>query len=102
MTFTKCWNFYSQEVTSNEAPKYEDSMNFVFANTQEEESIYTLTVSEIAEAQKEDAQISNKTSSRMVSSLPAASWVYSPGRNFERLHVLERYAPYSPGICQEL
>ena len=57
MTFTKCWNFYSQEVTSAEAPKYEDSMNFVFANTQEEESIYPLTVSEIAEAQKEDADL---------------------------------------------
>eukprot|EP00956_Cyclotella_meneghiniana_P011825 scaffold16629_cov44-Cyclotella_meneghiniana.AAC.2 len=32
-------------------------MNFVFANTQEEESIYPLTVSEIAEAQNEDADL---------------------------------------------
>eukprot|EP00956_Cyclotella_meneghiniana_P010616 scaffold14771_cov79-Cyclotella_meneghiniana.AAC.1 len=32
-------------------------MNFVFANTQVEESIYPLTVSEIAEAQKEDADL---------------------------------------------
>ena len=41
MTLTKCWNFYSQEMTA-ESPDYEDSVNFVFANTQEEESIYPL------------------------------------------------------------
>eukprot|EP00956_Cyclotella_meneghiniana_P018118 scaffold29927_cov44-Cyclotella_meneghiniana.AAC.1 len=28
MTFAKCWNFYSQEVPTAEAPQYEDSMNF--------------------------------------------------------------------------
>jgi hypothetical protein len=56
MTFTKCWNFYSQEMTA-ESPDYKDSLNFVFANTQEEESIYPLTIGEIAEAQSEDADL---------------------------------------------
>jgi hypothetical protein len=54
MTLTKCWNFYSQEMTA-ESPNYKDSLNFIFANTQEEESIYPLTIGEIAEAQSEDA-----------------------------------------------
>jgi hypothetical protein len=56
MTFTTCWNFYSQEMTA-ESPDYEASLNFVFANTQEEESIYPLTITEIAEAQTEDADL---------------------------------------------
>jgi hypothetical protein len=54
MTFTKCWNFYSRETTA-ESPDYKDSLNFVFANTQEEENIYPLTIGKIAEAQSEDA-----------------------------------------------
>jgi hypothetical protein len=48
MAFTKCWNFYSQEMTA-ESPDYKDSLNLVFANTQEEESIYPLSIGEIAE-----------------------------------------------------
>jgi hypothetical protein len=56
MTFTKCWNFYSQEKTE-ESPDYVVSLNFVFANTQEEDSIYPLTITEIAEAQSEDADL---------------------------------------------
>jgi hypothetical protein len=40
-----------------ESPDYEASLNFVFANTQEEESIYPLTITEIAEAQSEDADL---------------------------------------------
>jgi hypothetical protein len=56
MTFTKCWNFYSQEMTA-ESPDYKASLNFVFANTQEEESIYPLAITEIAEAQSEDADL---------------------------------------------
>jgi hypothetical protein len=40
-----------------ESPDYKDSLNFVFANTQEEESIYPLTIGEIAEAQSEDADL---------------------------------------------
>jgi hypothetical protein len=43
MTFTKCWNFYSQKLPA-ESPDYEASLNFVFANIQEEESIYPLTI----------------------------------------------------------
>jgi hypothetical protein len=56
MTFTKYWNFYSQELPA-ESPDYKASLNFVFANTQEEESIYPLTITEIAEAQSEDADL---------------------------------------------
>jgi hypothetical protein len=56
MTFTKCWNFYSQEMTA-ESPNYDASLNFVFANTQKEESNYPLTITEIAEAQSEDADL---------------------------------------------
>ena len=37
-----------------EPPDYEDSMNFVFANTQEEDGIYPLTTAEIAAAQETD------------------------------------------------
>ena len=51
MTFTKCFNFYSKAEEIAQSPDYEKSLNFVFANTQEEESIYPLTISEIAEAQ---------------------------------------------------
>jgi hypothetical protein len=40
-----------------ESPDYEASLNFIFANTQEEESIYLLTITEIAEAQSEDADL---------------------------------------------
>jgi hypothetical protein len=56
MTFTKCWNFYSQKMPT-ESPDYQDSLNFALANTQEEESIYPLTITEIAEAQSEDADL---------------------------------------------
>jgi len=37
--------------TPADLPVYEDSLNFIFANTQEEDSIYPLCESEIAEAQ---------------------------------------------------
>jgi hypothetical protein len=57
MTFTKCWNFYSQKMPAESPDDYEDSLNFVFANTQEEESIYPLTITEIAETQSEDADL---------------------------------------------
>jgi hypothetical protein len=40
-----------------ESPDYEASLNFVFANTQEEESIYPLTIMEIAETQTEDTDL---------------------------------------------
>jgi hypothetical protein len=53
MMFTKCWNFYTY-TTPADHPVYKDSLNFVFANTQKEDSNYTLCVSEIAEAQNMD------------------------------------------------
>jgi hypothetical protein len=39
MMFTQRWNFYSY-TTPADHPVYKDSLNFIFANTQEEESIY--------------------------------------------------------------
>jgi hypothetical protein len=53
MRFTQRWNFDTY-MTPADHPLYKDSLNFVFANTQEEESIYPLYVSEIAEAQNLD------------------------------------------------
>ena len=60
MTFTQRRNFYTY-TTPADHPVYEDSMNFVFANTQEEESIYPLCVHEIAEAQNTDANLKKLT-----------------------------------------
>jgi len=56
MTVTQCWNKFSKTSPASHS-EYEDSMNFVFAQSHEEDSIYPLTVSEIAEAQKEDASL---------------------------------------------
>ena len=56
MTVTQCWNQISKKLPAVH-PEYEASMNFVFAQTHEEDSIYPLTVSEIAEAQKEDTSL---------------------------------------------
>ena len=50
MMFTQCWNFYTY-TTPADHPLYKDSLNFIFANKQEEDSIYPLRVSEIVEAQ---------------------------------------------------
>ena len=58
MMFTKSWHFYMQEAPL-EPPDYEDSMNFVFANTQEEDGIYPLTTAEIAAAQETDTNFLN-------------------------------------------
>jgi len=61
-TFNQCMNYYissvgNEEVTS--ADKYKDKMNFVFANSSEDDAIYPLTVPEIAEAQKDDKELDN-------------------------------------------
>ena len=53
MTFTHRLIFYTHK-TPVEHAEYEASMNFTFASTQGEESIYQLKVSKIAEAQQED------------------------------------------------
>ena len=56
MNFTQSWTRCSNPDPAVHQD-YESSLEFVFANSQEEESIYPLTVSEIAEAQKEDESL---------------------------------------------
>ena len=60
MTFTQRWNFYTY-MTLADHPVSKDALNFVLANTQEEESIYPLCVSEIAEAQTKDNNLKKLT-----------------------------------------
>ena len=69
MTFTKCWCFYNLGIEENQSPTtHEDNKYFVFANRNEEDAIYPLTVKEIARSQS-----SNKT--------------------FDKLTKLEKYKP---------
>eukprot|EP00956_Cyclotella_meneghiniana_P020175 scaffold35257_cov38-Cyclotella_meneghiniana.AAC.1 len=58
MMFAKSWCFYTHNAPL-EPPDYEDSLNFVFANTQEDDGIFPLTVAEIAEAQGTDSNFLN-------------------------------------------
>ena len=64
MTFTQCWCQYNETTKETGASQanYSDSMNFVFANRSEENSIYPLTTREIAESQSNDAQLATLTS----------------------------------------
>ena len=61
MTFNKCLNFYirkSDEIDDDSLSEtYEEKMNFVFANSSEDDAIYPLTVPEIAEAQEDDKSL---------------------------------------------
>ena len=63
MTFTQCWYHYNETTEETDASQadYTDSMNFVFANHHEENSIYPLTTREIAESQSKDAQLAKLT-----------------------------------------
>jgi hypothetical protein len=57
MIFNKCLNFYiqnSRNIDESPSNTHEEKMNFVFANSNEDEAIYPLTVPEIADAQKDD------------------------------------------------
>ena len=59
MTFTQCWCHYTETAKETGASQanYTESMNLVFANCSEENSIYPLTTREIAESQSKDAQL---------------------------------------------
>ncbi len=59
MTFTQCWCHYMEtaEETGASLAEHEESMNFVFANRSEDDSIYPLTTREIAESQSNDEQL---------------------------------------------
>ena len=63
MTFTHCWCHYNVTIEETGASQadYTESMNFVFANRNKENSIYPLTTREIVESQSKDAQIAKLT-----------------------------------------
>ena len=53
MTFAQCWSCHnSTQEHSESTGNIKESMNLVFANPNEEDSIYPLTTREIAEAQE--------------------------------------------------
>jgi hypothetical protein len=57
MIFNKCLNFYIQKnsnIDKSPPNTHEENMNFVFANSSEDDAIYPLMVPEIADAQKDD------------------------------------------------
>jgi hypothetical protein len=59
--FNKCLNFYIQKnsnVDKSPSTTHEKQMNFLFANSSEDDAIYPLTVPEIANAQKGDNTLS--------------------------------------------
>eukprot|EP00804_Cyclotella_cryptica_P019771 CCRYP_009684-RA/>CCRYP_009684-RA protein AED:0.33 eAED:0.05 QI:0/-1/0/1/-1/1/1/0/165 len=56
MTFAQCWCYHN----TTHLATTQESMNQVFANRNEEDSIYPLTTREIAEAQQEDESLLNK------------------------------------------
>ncbi len=59
MTFTQCRCHYIETAKETGASQanYTESMNLVFANRNEENSIYPLTTREIAESQSKAAQL---------------------------------------------
>ncbi len=59
MTFTQCWCHYTETAKETGASQanYTESTNLVFANRSKENSIYPLTIREIAESQSKDAQL---------------------------------------------
>ena len=63
MTFTQCWCHYTETTKETGASQatYSETMNFVFANRSEDNSIYPLTTREIAESQVNDAQLAKLT-----------------------------------------
>jgi hypothetical protein len=61
MNFNRCLNVYIQKsqkpAVAEDVQTHEEKMNFVFANSSEDNAIYPLTVPEIAEAQDDDLTI---------------------------------------------
>ena len=58
MTFAQFWWFHNSAHEHNESmASTKESMNLVFANQNEEDSIYPLTTREIAKAQQQDSDL---------------------------------------------
>eukprot|EP00804_Cyclotella_cryptica_P017417 CCRYP_016643-RA/>CCRYP_016643-RA protein AED:0.05 eAED:0.05 QI:1387/-1/1/1/-1/1/1/282/1119 len=60
MTFAQSWCYHNTTLPEASLATTQESMNQVFANRNEEDSIYPLTTREIAEAQQEDESLLNK------------------------------------------
>eukprot|EP00804_Cyclotella_cryptica_P002643 CCRYP_010437-RA/>CCRYP_010437-RA protein AED:0.27 eAED:0.28 QI:0/0/0/1/0/0/2/0/223 len=121
MTFPQCWCYHNTAQTTSSPATTEESMNQVFANQNEEDSIYPLTTREIAEAQQEDESLLNKGySTHLVENIKALCKdgkmiipkslqhhaVATPGpssqRNSSSFDVLERSKNDSPITCQKV
>ena len=72
MNFNRCLNFYIRKshssktkivTTAEDVNSHEEKMNFVFANSSEDNAIYPLTVPEIADVQNDDATIKKLSTS---------------------------------------
>ena len=63
MTLTQCWCNYTagQEESTSPSAYMQESMNLVFANQNDEDTIYPLTTREIAGAQKHDIELNTLT-----------------------------------------
>ena len=61
--FAQCWCQYTsgQEESISPSAYMQKSMNLVFANQDDEETIYPLTTKEIAEAQKHNFELNTRT-----------------------------------------
>eukprot|EP00804_Cyclotella_cryptica_P015316 CCRYP_005412-RA/>CCRYP_005412-RA protein AED:0.35 eAED:0.35 QI:0/0/0/1/0/0/3/0/568 len=60
MTSAQCWCYHNTAQPKSSLATTEESMNQMFANRNEEDSIYPLTTREIAEAQQDDTSLLNK------------------------------------------
>eukprot|EP00804_Cyclotella_cryptica_P011364 CCRYP_016036-RA/>CCRYP_016036-RA protein AED:0.17 eAED:0.17 QI:0/-1/0/1/-1/1/1/0/275 len=60
MTFAQCWCHHNMTQPESSLATTKESMNKVFANGNEEDSIYPLTTREIVEAQQEDDSLLDK------------------------------------------
>eukprot|EP00804_Cyclotella_cryptica_P028760 CCRYP_018726-RA/>CCRYP_018726-RA protein AED:0.53 eAED:0.19 QI:0/-1/0/1/-1/1/1/0/384 len=60
MTFAQCWCRHNMTQPESSLATTEETMSQVFANQNEEDSIYPLTTREIAEAQQEDDSLLEK------------------------------------------
>jgi hypothetical protein len=63
MTFAQCWCHFTsgQEESTSPSAYTQDSMNLVFANRDDEDAIYPLTTTEIAESQKHNIELNTMT-----------------------------------------
>eukprot|EP00804_Cyclotella_cryptica_P012825 CCRYP_010563-RA/>CCRYP_010563-RA protein AED:0.41 eAED:0.58 QI:0/0/0/1/0/0/3/0/322 len=81
MTFAQCWCYHNTSQPETSLASTQESMNQVFANRNEEDSIYPLTTREIAEAQQQDESLLNKGYSTQLYSVRRAKWLFQQASN---------------------